>query len=90
MEQDVVTLKAQLVEKQAVLAENDRLKLQLDSVHTQSQIEQKKAGEDRSDVRRRTARKSLTLDKHAGSQATSLPPSQKHLGPAEGCLHQAF
>ncbi|XP_029016266.1 optineurin isoform X2 [Betta splendens] len=47
VEQDVVTLKAQLVEKQAVQAENDRLKLQLDSMHTQTQIEQKKADEDR-------------------------------------------
>lgn len=43
----MVTLKAQLVEKQAVQSENDRLKLQLDSIHTQTQIEQKKAGEDR-------------------------------------------
>lgn len=45
----MTTLKAQLVEKQTVQAENDRLKLQLDSMHAQSQIEQKKAGEDRSE-----------------------------------------
>lgn len=43
----MVTLKAQLVEKQSVQSENNRLRLQLDSVHTQTQIEQKKAGEDR-------------------------------------------
>ncbi|KAK2858788.1 hypothetical protein Q5P01_003408 [Channa striata] len=47
VEQDMATLKAQLVEKQAVQAENDRLKLQLESVQAQNQIEQKKAGEDR-------------------------------------------
>ncbi|KAM6895652.1 optineurin [Xenentodon cancila] len=47
MEQDVVTLNAQLVEKQAVQAENDRLKLQLSSSEAQSQMEQKKADEER-------------------------------------------
>ncbi|AWO97748.1 putative optineurin [Scophthalmus maximus] len=47
VEQDVTTLKAQLVEKQAVQSENDRLKLQLDSMQAQSQLEQKKAGEER-------------------------------------------
>uniref|UniRef100_A0A665U4J0 Optineurin n=1 Tax=Echeneis naucrates TaxID=173247 RepID=A0A665U4J0_ECHNA len=47
VEQDVATLKAQLVEKQAVQSENDRLKLQLDSMQAQSQMEQKKAGEER-------------------------------------------
>ncbi|GLD48142.1 optineurin isoform X2 [Lates japonicus] len=47
VEQDVVTLKAQLVEKQAIQSENDRLKLQLDSMQAQSQMEQKKAGEER-------------------------------------------
>ncbi|KAI3366922.1 hypothetical protein L3Q82_009565 [Scortum barcoo] len=46
VEQDVVTLKAQLVEKQAIQSENDRLKLQLDSLQAQSQLEQRKAGED--------------------------------------------
>ncbi|KAK2883237.1 optineurin isoform X1 [Channa argus] len=47
VEQDVATLKAQLVEKQAVQAENDRVKLQLESMQAQNQIEHKKAGEDR-------------------------------------------
>ncbi|KAK9525451.1 hypothetical protein VZT92_016157 [Zoarces viviparus] len=47
VEQDVVTLKAQLVEKQAVQSENDRLKLQVDSMQAQSQIEQRKAAEER-------------------------------------------
>ncbi|KAM9845596.1 optineurin [Aulostomus maculatus] len=50
VENDVVTLKAQLVEKQAVQTENDRLKLQLDSMQAQSLIEQKKAGEERSNL----------------------------------------
>lgn len=50
LEQDVATLKAQLVEKQAVQSENDRLKLQIDSVQAQNRIEQKKAGEDRSEI----------------------------------------
>ncbi|XP_044199739.1 optineurin [Thunnus albacares] len=50
VEQDVVTLKAQLVEKQAVQTENDRLKLQLDSMQAQSLIEQKKAGEERNNL----------------------------------------
>lgn len=35
------------MEKQAVQSENDRLKLQIDSVQAQNRIEQKKAGEDR-------------------------------------------
>lgn len=48
VEQDVATLKAQLVEKQTVQSENERLKLQLDSLHAQSLVEQRKAGEDRS------------------------------------------
>lgn len=47
VEQDVATLKAQLVEKQTVQSENERLKLQLDSLHAQSLVEQRKAGEDR-------------------------------------------
>ncbi|XP_061570283.1 optineurin [Cololabis saira] len=47
MEQDVATLNAQLVEKQAVQAENDRLKLQLSSAENQNQMEQKKADEER-------------------------------------------
>uniref|UniRef100_A0A3Q3QK40 Optineurin n=1 Tax=Monopterus albus TaxID=43700 RepID=A0A3Q3QK40_MONAL len=48
VEQDVASLKAQLVEKPAVQSENDRLKLQLDSM--QSQIEQKTAGEERNNL----------------------------------------
>ncbi|KAG7215878.1 hypothetical protein INR49_021859 [Caranx melampygus] len=50
VEQDVATLKAQLVEKQTVQSENDRLKLQLDSMQAQSQMEQKKAGEERNNL----------------------------------------
>lgn len=50
MEQDVATLKAQLVEKQAVQSENDRLKLQLDSMKAQNQMEQRKAEEERSEA----------------------------------------
>lgn len=50
VEQDVATLKAQLVEKQAVQSENDRLKLQLDSMQAQNQMEQRKAGEDRNNL----------------------------------------
>lgn len=47
LETDVTTAKAQLGEKQSVQSENDRLKLQIDSVHAQIRIEQKKAAEDR-------------------------------------------
>uniref|UniRef100_A0A3Q1GTY4 Optineurin n=1 Tax=Acanthochromis polyacanthus TaxID=80966 RepID=A0A3Q1GTY4_9TELE len=50
VEQDVVTLKAQLVEKQAVQSENERLKLQLGSMQAQSLMEQKKAGEERNNL----------------------------------------
>ncbi|KAG7496653.1 optineurin [Solea senegalensis] len=50
VEQDVTTLRAQLVEKQSVQSENDRLKLQLDSMQAQSQLEQKKAGEERNNL----------------------------------------
>ncbi|XP_017288042.1 optineurin [Kryptolebias marmoratus] len=50
VEQDVVTLKAQLEEKQAMQLENDRLKLQLGSVQTQTQIEQRKADEERNNL----------------------------------------
>lgn len=45
----MVTLTAQLVEKQEVQSENDRLKLQVDSMKAQSQLEQRKAGEERWD-----------------------------------------
>ncbi|XP_030006149.1 optineurin isoform X1 [Sphaeramia orbicularis] len=50
VEQDVATLKAQLVEKQAIQTENDRLKLQVDSMQAQSLMEQRKAGEERSNM----------------------------------------
>ncbi|XP_070997972.1 optineurin-like isoform X2 [Oncorhynchus clarkii lewisi] len=50
VERDVVTLKAQLVEKQEVQSENDRLKLQVDSMKAQSQLEQRKAGEERTNL----------------------------------------
>ncbi|KAM4712201.1 optineurin isoform 2-T2 [Anableps anableps] len=50
VEQDVATLKAQLVEKQAVQSENDRLKLQLGSLQAQGQMEQKKADEERNNL----------------------------------------
>lgn len=46
----MATLKTQLVEKQAVQSENNRLKLQLDSIQAQNLIEQRKAGEDRSEA----------------------------------------
>lgn len=46
LELDVTTVKAQLGDKQSVQSENDRLKLQIDSVQAQIQIEQKKAAED--------------------------------------------
>ncbi|XP_012706953.2 optineurin [Fundulus heteroclitus] len=50
VEQDVASLKAQLVEKQAVQSENDRLKLQLGSLQAQGQMEQKKADEERNNL----------------------------------------
>ncbi|XP_020365125.1 optineurin-like isoform X1 [Oncorhynchus kisutch] len=50
VERDVVTLKAQLVEKQEVQSENDRLKLQVDSMKAQNQLEQRKAGEERTNL----------------------------------------
>lgn len=50
VEQDVVALKAQLVEKQTVQTENHRLKLQLDSMEAQCRVEQRKAGEERSET----------------------------------------
>uniref|UniRef100_A0A4W5N3L7 Optineurin n=1 Tax=Hucho hucho TaxID=62062 RepID=A0A4W5N3L7_9TELE len=50
VEQGMVTLKAQLVEKQEVQSENDRLKLQVDSMKAQSQLEQRKAGEERTNL----------------------------------------
>ncbi|XP_010899597.2 optineurin isoform X2 [Esox lucius] len=50
VEQEVGTLRAQLVEKQAVQSENDRLKLQLESIQAQILLEQRKAGEDRTNL----------------------------------------
>ncbi|KAF6716908.1 Optineurin [Oryzias melastigma] len=50
LEQDTATLKAQLVEKQAVQSENDRLKLQLGSMQTQNLVEQKKAEDERTNL----------------------------------------
>ncbi|MED6284635.1 hypothetical protein CHARACLAT_021010 [Characodon lateralis] len=50
VEQDVATLKAQLVEKQAVQSENDRLKLHLSSLQAQGQMEKKKADEERNNL----------------------------------------
>lgn len=50
VEQDVATLRAQLVEKQTVQTENNRLKLQLESVEAQCKVEQRKAGEERSET----------------------------------------
>lgn len=44
----MATLKAQLGEKQAVQAENERLKLQLGSMQAQSLLDQRKAGEEKS------------------------------------------
>lgn len=46
----MVALKAQLVEKQTVQTENHRLKLQLDSMEAQCRVEQRKAGEERSET----------------------------------------
>lgn len=45
----MATLKAQLVEKQAVQTENDRLKLQLNSMQAQSLMEQRKTAEEKSE-----------------------------------------
>uniref|UniRef100_A0A672J4N9 Optineurin n=1 Tax=Salarias fasciatus TaxID=181472 RepID=A0A672J4N9_SALFA len=50
VEQDVATLKSQLVEKQAVQAENERLKLQLGSMQAQVALEQRKAEEERKNL----------------------------------------
>ncbi|CAL8242532.1 unnamed protein product [Merluccius merluccius] len=50
VEQDIVTLQAQLVAKQAVQTENERLRLQVESLHAQSQLEQKKSMEERNDL----------------------------------------
>ncbi|CAL1568712.1 unnamed protein product [Knipowitschia caucasica] len=49
VEQDVVTLKAQLVDRHTVQSENERLKLQIDSMQAQSLVELRKAGDARND-----------------------------------------
>ncbi|XP_077354894.1 optineurin [Festucalex cinctus] len=50
VENDVATLKAQLVDTQAVKSENEQLKLQLDSMQAESLIVQKEAWEKRSNL----------------------------------------
>ncbi|KAK1906312.1 Optineurin [Dissostichus eleginoides] len=50
VEQDVVTLKAQLADKQEVLSVNERLKLQVDSMQAQNLMEQRKTGEERNNM----------------------------------------
>ncbi|KAK5876723.1 hypothetical protein CesoFtcFv8_026050 [Champsocephalus esox] len=50
VEQDVVTLKAQLDDKQEVLSVNERLKLQVDSMQAQNLMEQRKTGEERNNM----------------------------------------
>ncbi|KAJ8384342.1 hypothetical protein AAFF_G00205950 [Aldrovandia affinis] len=47
MEQDLAVLRAQLVEKQQVQTENEKLKLQVDSMVSTSKMEQKKAEDER-------------------------------------------
>ncbi|XP_061662721.1 optineurin isoform X1 [Syngnathoides biaculeatus] len=50
VENDTAVLKAQLGDKHAVKTENEALKLQIESMHAQSLIAQKKAGEERSNL----------------------------------------
>uniref|UniRef100_A0A1A8HMR1 Optineurin n=1 Tax=Nothobranchius kuhntae TaxID=321403 RepID=A0A1A8HMR1_NOTKU len=50
LEQEVASLKAQLVEKQVVPSEKDRLKLHLVSEQTPSQLEQREGGEERNNL----------------------------------------
>ncbi|KAG9345755.1 hypothetical protein JZ751_008899 [Albula glossodonta] len=47
MDQDLNTLRTQLLEKQQVQAENEKLKLQLESIQSMSKMEQKKAEDER-------------------------------------------
>ncbi|XP_030197681.1 optineurin isoform X1 [Gadus morhua] len=47
VEHEVATLQAQLVEKQAVQAENEQLRLRVDSMTAQGQMEQRKIGEEK-------------------------------------------
>ncbi|XP_010787616.1 optineurin [Notothenia coriiceps] len=50
VEKDVVTLRAQLADKQEVLSVNERLKLQVDSMQAQNLMEQRKTGEERNNM----------------------------------------
>ncbi|XP_036373763.1 optineurin isoform X1 [Megalops cyprinoides] len=50
MEQNLAMLQAQLVEKQQVQAENERLKLQLDSMQSVSKMEQKRAEDEKKNL----------------------------------------
>ncbi|XP_060759395.1 optineurin isoform X2 [Neoarius graeffei] len=50
LEQDLGTLKTQLGEREQLQAENDRLKVQLESMQSASKLEQKKAQEERNDL----------------------------------------
>lgn len=50
MEQDLGTLKTQLGEREQLQAENDRLKVQLESTQAANKLEQKKVQEERSEL----------------------------------------
>ncbi|XP_037098918.1 optineurin [Syngnathus acus] len=50
METDVATLRTQLVDTQAVKSQNEKLKVQLNSIQAQSLIVQKRSGEERSNL----------------------------------------
>ncbi|XP_061124277.1 optineurin isoform X1 [Syngnathus typhle] len=50
MENDVAALRAQLVDTQAVKSQNEKLKVQLDSIKAQSLMVQKRSGEERSNL----------------------------------------
>ncbi|KAM4615292.1 optineurin [Polymixia lowei] len=47
MDQEVVTLRSQLIDRQAVQTENDRLRLQVESMQAQNLLEQRKTEEER-------------------------------------------
>lgn len=70
-----MALKAQLVEKQAVQTENQRLKLQLDSMEAQCRVEQRKAGEERSEQQR------------FATHTEALPPETTR---SPSCFHWIF
>ncbi|XP_066525950.1 optineurin isoform X2 [Hoplias malabaricus] len=50
LEQDLTTVKAQLGERQQIQAENDRLKVQLESMNAANKLEQRKAQEERNNL----------------------------------------